>query len=362
MTWETFTHYELLENPAWRWALALGVAAATLALGFVLRRVLPERIQRLTERTKTVWDDAVVDAIAGTRGWFLVLASLLGGAKVLALPEDIEEVIAAVTAVVILVQVGLWMQATVKRALDTWRAREEKNPHRVTLVAGAGMVARIVIWSLVLLLLLNNLGVEISALVAGLGIGGVAAALAVQNVLGDVFSAVSIYLDRPFDIGEFVIVGDTLGTVTRVGWRSSRVRALSGEETILPNSDLAGSRIRNYGRMSERRVVLQLGVRLSTPMEEVKALPEALKRAVEGVRGVRFDRAHFKGFGASSLDYEIVFWVLSPDYNLFMDYQQEILLNILRELRARDVSLAFPTRTLHVQSLPQEYVDAARAA
>jgi len=194
--------------------------------------------------------------------------------------------------------------------------------------------------------------VKITALVAGLGVGGVAAALAVQSLLGDVIASLSIYFDRPFDIGEFIVIPDGKGTVERISMRSTRLRALGGEELVLANGELVRKTIQNFGRMKERRVVQEIGVEYGTSPQKLRKLPELLKQAVIDCSDVRFDRAHFKSFGAYALAFELVYYVLSPDYTVFMDRQQAINFAIVEAFAEMDVSMAFPTQTLFVRAEP----------
>jgi small-conductance mechanosensitive channel len=221
---------------------------------------------------------------------------------------------------------------------------------------GVAFLARLVIWSAVVLLTIDNLGYDVTALVAGLGIGGIAVALALQNVLGDLFASLSIILDKPFVVGDFIIVGDMLGVVEKIGLKTTRVKSLSGEQIVFSNGDLLSSRVRNYKKMQERRVAFKFGVLYSTPVDELEKIPGYVKEIIEGLDQTRFDRAHFQAFGASSLDFEIVYYVLGADYNLYMDIQQTINLGIARKLQERGVGFAFPTRTVH---LLREEADAA---
>jgi small-conductance mechanosensitive channel len=190
---------------------------------------------------------------------------------------------------------------------------------------------------------------DISAFVASLGIGGIAVALALQNVLGDLFASLSILLDKPFVIGDFIVVGDMAGTVESVGLKTTRIRSLSGEQLIFSNSDLLGSRVRNFKRMEERRVAFEIGVVYGTSSEALREIPELVRKAVESQENARFDRSHFKGFGESSLDYESVYYMNVPDYAAYMDTQQAINLALYEEFEERGIEFAFPTRTIFVQ-------------
>jgi len=201
---------------------------------------------------------------------------------------------------------------------------------------------------MVLLLTLDNLGVDITALVAGLGIGGIAVALALQNVLGDLLASLSITLDQPFVIGDFLIVGDHMGSVEYVGIKTTRLRSLTGEQIVMSNADLLSSRVRNYGRMYERRIVFALGVAYETPREKLERIPPLLREIIEAQEGVRFDRAHFAKYGDFSLDFEIVYYVQSPEYGLYMDAQQAINFRIHEAFEDLGVQFAYPTQTLWI--------------
>jgi small-conductance mechanosensitive channel len=211
----------------------------------------------------------------------------------------------------------------------------------------------------VLLLALDNLGVDITALVAGLGVGGIAVALAVQNVLGDLFASLSITLDRPFVLGDFIIVGDYLGNVERIGVKSTRLRSLGGEQIIVSNADLLNSRVRNYGRMDERRVLFTLGVTYETPRKKLERIPAMVREIIEHQQHARFDRCHFAKYGDFALGFEAVYYVLSPDYNLYMDIQQAINFAIHAAFEDAQIEFAYPTQKLWMAQVAQTSANAA---
>jgi small-conductance mechanosensitive channel len=215
-------------------------------------------------------------------------------------------------------------------------------------MSAIGFIGKLVVWSVVLLLALDNLGVQITTLVAGLGVGGIAVALAVQNILGDLFASLSIVLDKPFVVGDFLIIDNYLGSVEHVGLKSTRIRSLTGEQLIFSNNDLLRSRLRNYGRMYQRRVAFNIGVVYQTPREALKKIPGILQNAVEGQENVRFDRSHFKEYGDFSLNFETVYYVLVPDYNTYMDIQQAINMKIHEEFEGEGIEFAYPTQTVFV--------------
>ena len=205
------------------------------------------------------------------------------------------------------------------------------------------------IWALALLFGLDQLGFDVTALVAGLGIGGIAVALAVQNILGDLFASAAIVLDKPFMVGDFIVVGTNAGTVEKVGLKTTRVRSLSGEQLVFTNAQLLNSQIRNFKRMQERRIAFSIGVTYETPLEKLRQIPAWLKAAVESRPQARFDRAHFKEYAEFSLAFEIVYYVLSADYAVYMDRQQAINLALFEKFAAEGVAFAYPTRTLYIR-------------
>jgi len=196
---------------------------------------------------------------------------------------------------------------------------------------------------------LDQLGVDVTALVAGLGIGGIAVALALQNILGDLFASAAIVLDKPFMVGDFIVVGEHAGTVEKVGLKTTRVRSLSGEQLVFANALLLNAQLRNFKRMNERRIAFAIGVTYETPLEKLRALPGWLKAAVEAQPKARFDRAHFKSYGDFSLNFEVVYYVLSAEFNVYMDAQQAINLTIYEKLAQEGVQFAYPTRTLYLR-------------
>ena len=251
-----------------------------------------------------------------------------------------------------LLQLGLWLSAGVLKSIDVKRRRQLKeHPDGVAAMDILSFIARVAIWSFVLLAVLDNIGVNITTLIAGLGVGGIAVALAAQNILSDLFASLSIVLDKPFVVGDFLIIGDFQGAVEKVGIKTTRLRSLWGEQLVFSNNDLLSSRIRNYGRMNERRVAFSLGVTYQTPADKLAKIPEMIRRAVDAQADTRFDRAHFQKYGDFALIFEIVYYVLSADYNQYMDIQQSINLKIYADFEANGIEFAYPTQTIYVNRM-----------
>jgi MscS family membrane protein len=214
-------------------------------------------------------------------------------------------------------------------------------------------VGNVLVWTIVLLSGLQALNFPVSTFIASLGVGGIAVALALQNILGDLFASISILLDKPFVIGDGIQIGEFSGTIERIGVKSTRLRSVNGEEIIMGNHDLVASRIRNFKRSQERRIVLNMGIEYDTPPELVEKVPQMIRAIVEDTPGTRFDRAHFKGFGDSALQMEAVYFSRSPDYGPMMDVQQRVNLGLLHKFRAEGIEFAFPTQTVrHVDLMP----------
>ena len=240
------------------------------------------------------------------------------------------------------------------------RCARAQDPDGATTLRLIGFAAQGALWLLVGLLALDQLGFDVTALIAGLGIGGVALALAVQNILGDVFACAAIALDKPFVVGDFIVVDGLRGTVENVGLKTTRVRSLDGELLVFSNADLLKSRVRNFKRMFERRIQFCIAVNYDTPADKLRRIPGWLREAVDAQPKTRFDRAHFKSYGDWALDFEVVYYVLDADYNLYMDVQQSLNLAIYERFSAEGVEFAFPTRTLFVRGAAESEAPPAR--
>ena len=316
----------------------------------IIKRFVLRYLKILSQRTKSDFDDLLHDLLRRIVGPLVyVFTALYFATALLTVPENIVRLLHALFVIVVTVKVAQIIQGIVAEGIrrwTEWTARED--PTAAAMLRNINWVVTFLIWATTVLFILTNLGVNVTAGVAGLGIGGVAVALAAQAVLGDAFSSFAIFMDKPFNVGDFIIVGDLLGTVEHVGFKTTRIRSLGGEELIFANSDLTSSRIKNYKRMRERRVTFSVGVIYQTPVEKVKMIPPTIKRVVEEHDNARFDRAHFKNFGDFALIYEIVYYVLSADYNMYMDLQQSINFRLMEEFKKAELQFAYPTQQLYV--------------
>lgn len=355
---------ELSGDRVWvRWAVMLGSVTVAMAALIGVKRILHRRLASLAPKTETHLDDLLAQLVAKTSAWFLLALALLATGAVFEVPQPLHRIGRAMAFTVCLVQVGVWISWASKQVVERHFLARSTEADAAARQTGARVVSlgiQVVIWALLLLVALANFGVDITALVAGLGVGGVAVALATQNILGDVFASISILLDKPFVAGDFVVVGDFMGTVEHVGIKTTRVRSLGGEQIVFANNDLLQSRLRNYKRMNERRILFRLGVVYQTPAATLAAIPELLRGIIQSQPLARFDRAHFSSYGDFALTFEVVYYVLSADYNQYMDVQQAINLDIYRRFAAKGIEFAYPTQTLVVQrATPAKSVDGA---
>ncbi len=336
--------------PVSAWAIALAVAVCALFAMVLLTRVATRRLRKLAEHSDTSVDDALVDMLASTRAALMAVTALWLGAQTLSVPGWLTTVIDRAGALAVFLQIALWGHFLVGRYVQRYRERHlDHDAAAVTTIGAVGFIGRLLVWSVLLLVALDNFGFDVTALVAGLGIGGVAVALALQNVLGDLFAALSIVIDKPFVVDDFLVVGDLSGTVERVGLKTTRLRSLSGEQLVFGNGDLLSSRIRNYKRMDERRVAFRIGVVYETPIDVLERVPRLLRDAVEAQDGVRFDRAHFAAHADFAIEFETVYYVLSREYEDYMDAHQAVCFAIHRAFDDEGIEFAYPTRRLLVE-------------
>jgi small-conductance mechanosensitive channel len=349
-SWREFWHIEFLGNDLGEWTLALVTFLITFTVLPVIKGYISARRRRWATREGERVHDAIELAallVERTSRLFLWAVAVYLASRHLSLPARVDRVLTIIIVVSFWSQMGLWAMAAVRFAIDRRRMR---SPSLDAMFAGSMDIilfaAGLVIWAMVLLLALDNLGIQIKPLLAGLGIGGIAVALAVQTVLSDLLASMSIALDKPFIIGDFLTVGDFQGSVEHIGVKSTRLRSLSGEQIIMSNTDILKARVRNFGRMRERRAVFQFGVAYDTSADALAAIPTAIQQIIEKQPNTRFDRCHFLTYGDTALQFEVVYFVTRAEFNFYADIQQTINLAILERFREMKVQFAAPTRTL----------------
>jgi len=328
-------------------------AFALFVVSFIVFRflqwVLLKRLAILAKKTKTDIDDTLIKIVRSLRPAFYYFASFYIALLALSLPTTVGNVLNGILIAWIAAQIVIALHILVDYLLER-RARKEEGGSRAA-YHFLSNIAKWALWMVAILMVLSNLGVNITSLIAGLGIGGIAVALAAQNVLGDLFSSFAIYFDKPFVIGDFIMVGEHSGTVEKIGIKTTRIRALQGEEIVISNQELTSTRIQNLRKMEERRVALTFGVLYETSTEKVHAIEGMVKdifSSLKTVTGVRLDRVHLKSLGASSLDFEVVYYLPTKEYLPFMDVQQEINFKLLETFGKEGIGFAYPTQTIHL--------------
>lgn len=328
------------------------LAAATFVLvvaGFLAGRLLLlARLKALAERTATDLDDFAVDLLGKVRAPECYLVGLYFATQPLSLNARVGHLLRSAVIVMLAYRALTMLQTAVEYGVRRAMTGPDADQSRRDTAKTVTLLLRGLLWTLTGIFVLDNLGINVTSMVAGLGIGGIAVALAAQAVLGDLFSALAIHLDKPFVAGDFIVVDDFKGTVERIGVKTTRLRSLTGELLVMGNSKLTSSTIRNYRKMRERRVVLNFGLLHSTPVAALAEMPGVVRALVEKDKALRFDRAHFSGLGESALDFEAVYYILDADYNKHMDAQQRLLLDLVAEVRKRGLGFAYPTRTLMI--------------
>ncbi|WP_130834811.1 mechanosensitive ion channel family protein [[Erwinia] mediterraneensis] len=324
------------------------VVVATLVVYWLLRsaiRFISNRLARFSANRHAPFYTIAVEILRSTSQLLLLIFSLLIAIKFIDLPPSWRATVSHGWFIALIVQMTMWIDCGIR----LWFQSILRDPHQVrnpVTTVILGIMLRTIVWVMMFLAILSNVGINITALVASLGVGGIAIALAIQTVLSDVFASLSIGFDKPFEIGDFVVFGDIAGSIEHIGLKTTRIRSLSGEQVVCSNTILLQQTIHNYKRMQQRRIVFTFGINYNTPAEKVRKIGGLVKNIIEGIELTRFDRAHFLSFDESQLTFEVVYFVLDADYNKYMDIQQEINLQLMEELEQRQIRFAFPMRRI----------------
>jgi len=333
----------LFGNRILLWVIVLGVTAGLAALARLVQRWLARRLGARAARTGALLDDYLANLFSHTHFLFLLALAISLGSQFLNLPPRSARYLDLLAPLAMILQLAGWGHWGIGLWIDRrFRSEPAKDGNSASSAAVLGFILRLGLWSLVLLMSLDVLGFNITTLVASLGIGGIAVALAVQNILGDLLASLSITLDKPFMVGDFITVDLCVGTVESIGLKTTRIRSLSGEQIIISNSDLLKSRIRNFKGLVERRVAFGFAVSYRTPVAQLARLPGQLREIIEALPKVRFDRAHCLELSPAGVRFEVVYFVLDGDYTRYLDCQQAINLVMLETLRREGILLSFP--------------------
>lgn len=342
-----FLHYQVWDNALQKWFLSLLIFAVIYFFAPLAQKKAARIVEKIVRKTQTKVDDLAVDIIEKIGKVFIFFVAIALAKQVLFLPPTVHR------------WIGFFVLATAIyefiKALNhiisfVVHAAAEHSEEGSGIMDFAGRVIKMAVWVIAALFLLQNLGINVSSLIAGLGIGGIAVALALQNVLGDMFSSFSIFLDKPFKVGDFIIIDNQKGTVKKIGIKTTRIQSLDGEEIIIPNSDLTNARIQNYKRMEKRRAIFMIGVEYATSVKKLKRIPQIIQAIIDNIDDLAIERVNFKEFGVSSLNFETVFWVNSNDYKLYAEKLEKINFAILEAFEKEGIAFAFPTQTIFVNN------------
>ena len=343
-----FLQREFLNNPIQDYFICIAIFLIGILAIRVFRKILLIRLKEWTKQTATTVDDFLIHTAEKQLLPLFYFGVFYLGMQALTLNPALNKVINVLGLILLTVLGVRFLLRIIIYALEKYWATREIDTDKKQAFKGTITAIKLVVWGLAIIILLDNLGIKISALVAGLGIGGIAVALAAQAVLGDLFSYFVIFFDRPFEVGDFIIVDDYLGAVEHIGIKTTRIRSLSGEQIVFGNTDLTNSRVRNYKRMYKRRVTFKLGVTYDTTSQQLKEIPTIIANIINSADDTTFDRAHFATYGDFSLIFEVVYYVTSSDYNKYMDIQQGINLAIKEEFERRGIEFAYPTQTVYL--------------
>lgn len=340
----------LLDNRLWAWLLAVALAAAAWIALRAVRNVVAARLARRAARTATHVDDIAVELLRSTRAYVLLIVAFYLIANLLAIGGPPLRAIRLAAVTVVLIQLAVWGNLLIRGWISRY-ADQHHDAARATTLAAFGFLARLALWSFILLVALDNVGVNVTALIAGLGVTGVAVALAVQNILGDLFASLSIVIDKPFVLGDFIVVDTYMGTVEYIGVKTTRLRSVYGEQIVFSNTDLLKSRIRNYHRMDRRLATFTFALTYENAYDTLLTVPKVVREIIDAQPHARFQRAHFKGFRDFALDFDAAYYVDGPDYSLYLDTQQAINLALFRRFHELGIEFAHQA-TAHTQPLP----------
>jgi small-conductance mechanosensitive channel len=338
-----FLNQIISENTLLAWSSTLLTSALVFCILKFIHKVGIQKARTLFLKFHANWAELIFNSLQKTNLLVLIIIALYCGSRNLMLPPDFENLLKSMVLIALFLQAGFWGSGFINAWTNRYRERQIKiNPAAVTTVSAMRMLLLPALWVCILLLIMDNLGINITTLVAGLGIGGVAVALATQNILGDLFASLSIVMDKTFLVGDFIELGEHQGTVEYIGMKSTRIRSISGEQIIFSNSDLLGGRIRNYGRMFERRVQVNFKLSHTTKQEHITLIPELIKQAVEKQEKTRLDRAHFWAFDENGLWFEYVYFITSAQFNVYMDTQQKINIFIRQKFESEGIEFFQP--------------------
>jgi len=325
-------------------------------LFWLIRIVILQRAKSLAAKTRGTFDDVFVEAIEGVKAWVYSFVAFYAALQFFSLPETVDLVISGIFYFAVVWQIINVVGCFVDYFAVQFLEKDEDGDGVVDPSAAAAsgmvtMISKIGLWTFGIIFVLSNLGIEVTSLIAGLGIGGIAVAFALQGVLGDLFASFSLYFDKPFRIGDYIVIGADSGTVEKIGIKSTRIRTLQGEELVVSNTELTTARVQNFKKMGERRIVSQFGITYETPQEKVHEVLGVVTRIFDAIDGARLDRVHFTTFADSALIFEIVYYVESSEYAEYLERQQTFNFELMRIFAEMGIDFAYPTQTIYTKTV-----------
>jgi small-conductance mechanosensitive channel len=349
-------------NTVLAYLIALGIFVISVLFVQIFRTIVLRRLKKWAERTKTTFDDFIIVAIRKSIVPILYYGAFYFAIKTLLLSNTFYTILDVLSIFVIVFFAIRLITSTLDYSISSYASRQEGEDQKAKQLKSISALARFVIWGIGLVFLLDNLGFDITAVVAGLGIGGIAVALAAQTILADLFSYFIIFFDRPFELGDYIKVGDKNGTVEHIGIKTTRIKALSGEQLVFSNTDLTSSRLHNCKKLQRRRINFQLGVIYQTSAEKLAKITGIVKQIIDEQENAEYNRAHFSSFGDFSLNFDFVYYVLSSDYTAYMDVQQDINMNIFNKFKDEGIEFAYPTQLVYVNKSDSDNTKKRNAA
>ncbi len=339
-------------NTLYDYTLAFAIFLALILALKIFQIIILSHLHKIAKKTKTDFDDVLIEIFKSIKPPFYFFLAIYFSIKSLAFPELIDKTIFILFIVLIVFQVIRSIERLldyfINKFLQKSESKGKSKEHSRSMIKTLQVIIRIILWALGLLLILSNLGINVNSLIASLGIGGIAVALALQGVLTDVFSSFSLYIDKPFEVGDYIVIGTDTGTVEKIGLKTTRIKTLQGEELVVSNQELTSARIQNYRKMEKRRIVFNLGVVYNTPVTKLKSIPKLIKEIIKKEKLAEFDRCYFTEFNDSSLNFEVVMYIKSPEYEDYLKTRHKINLDIYRAFEKEGIDFAYPTQTLYI--------------
>lgn len=343
-----FLNIEFGGNTIKTYLISLIIFLVGLVLIFIFRKIILARLEKWAKKTESEFDDFLINRIEKLIVPIFYFLAFYLALEALKFSAEVQKIINVIYIIIVTYLVVRFIAVLVNYAIYSYWKRKEGEEAAKNL-RGVSSLINLIVYSIGLIFLLENLGLKISTVVAGLGIGGIAVALAAQTILGDLFNYFVIFFDKPFQVGDFIMIDNKLGSIEKIGVKTTRIKSLSGEQLVFSNTDLTNSRIHNFKKMERRRVAFTIGVIYQTKLEQLQIIPEIIKNIIQSHDDTQFDRSHFSNYGNFSLNFETVYYVIGADYNKYMDIQQSINLKIYDEFSKRGIEFAYPTQTVFLE-------------